>query len=209
MRQRFFQKIHDEEKRIRDAVDAIRKGGVVIRQTDTIPGFAADATNDAAVKKLFEIKVRKEYKSFILLCSDVEMVKNYVREIPAVAFEILNAAENLPITLIYPSAKNIAPTLMREDGTVAIRIPKHDQTQKLISKTGKPIVSTSVNFSGEKSAASLDEIHFSLAAMADYILYAEKISGIAQPSIVISLSGEKPVLIREGMMNEKLRALFR
>ncbi len=205
---KIYSKIVDVEKRIHDAAEIIMNGGIVIHQTDTIPGFAADATNDEAVKRLFTIKGRKEDKSFILLCASMEMIAHYVTEIPASAKEFIKASGNIPLTLIYPSAKNIATTLQREDGTVAIRIPKHDQTLKLISKTGKPIVSTSANFSGEPAAVFMDEIHYSLAAKADFVLYAEKSAVDAQPSTVVSLTSEKPILIREGLMSEELKNIL-
>ena len=107
---------------IQEAVRILREGGVILYPTDTVWGIGCDATNEAAVARVFEIKRRSEAKSLVLLASDLNMVAKHVREIPSIAIDLVEV-NDAPMTLIYPGAQYLAPNAVAADGSVGIRIP--------------------------------------------------------------------------------------
>src|SRR6056297_672537 len=106
---------------IKKALEILRNGGVILYPTDTIWGLGCDATNAAAVQRIYEIKEREDSKSMLVLVHAGAMLPSYVDEIPEVAWELLEAATE-PLTVIYPGAKNLAPNLVGADGTIGIRV---------------------------------------------------------------------------------------
>ena len=133
---------------IKNALEVLRKGGVILYPTDTIWGIGCDATNDAAVKRVYEIKKRADSKSMLVLMENLNLLERYMQEVPEIAYSLIEVTEK-PMTIIYPDAKNLAPNLLGEDGSVGIRITSERFTQQLIQRFRKPIVSTSANISGE------------------------------------------------------------
>src|SRR3569833_890979 len=132
------------------AFKVVQEGGIILYPTDTIWGIGCDATNTEAVKKIFKLKQRDEAKSMIILLDTENKLESYVREVPAVAYDLIEYAEN-PLTLVMPGAKNISPALISGDGSVGVRVCKHDFCQQLIQRMRKPLVSTSANVSGQPS----------------------------------------------------------
>ena len=107
---------------IQEAVEILRKGGVILYPTDTVWGIGCDATNEAAVARVFEIKRRSEAKSLVLLACDLDMVAKHVKQIPSIAIDLVEV-NDAPMTIIYPGAQYLAPNAVAEDGSVGIRIP--------------------------------------------------------------------------------------
>lgn len=175
----------DEE--INRTLETLKSGGVIIYPTDTIWGIGCDATNSEAVKKVFAIKQRAENKSLIILVDDENKLEGYVKEVPPVAWELIEYAEK-PLTIIYPGAKNLAPEVVAEDGTVAIRLVRDEFCKKLIQKFRKPIVSTSCNISGEPNAVTYKDINPRILEQADYVVNLRREdSNPARPSTIIKL----------------------
>lgn len=168
-------------------VNVLTKGGIILYPTDTIWGIGCDATNQAAVQKIFKIKKRLESKSLIILASDIEMVKDYVENIPEIAWDLVKNMDR-PTTFIYPKAKNLAKKAIASDGTVAIRVVSDEFCKQMITFFGKPVVSTSANVSGEPTALLFSKISSEIKKNVDYIvnLYHENIKEI-RPSTIIKL----------------------
>ena len=154
---------------IKKALEILKSGGVILYPTDTVWGLGCDATNEAAVSKIYSIKKREDSKSMLVLLNNSTRISAYIREVPEIAWELIDAAIN-PITLIYPGAKNLAKNLIAEDGSIGIRIPDDEFCCELIKRFGKPIVSTSANISGEKTPSVFDEISDEIKDSADYIV---------------------------------------
>src|SRR6185436_15905446 len=148
------EKIKEEAKK---AVEILKAGGTILYPTDTIWGIGCDATNETAVKKIFEIKKREESKSLIVLIDAAEKLNKYVKDVPAVAWDLVEFSEK-PLTIVYAGAVNMAKNLLSNDGTVAIRVVKNDFCVELLRKFGKPVVSTSANISGEETPLSFNGI---------------------------------------------------
>ncbi len=152
---------------IEQALQVLQKGGILLYPTDTIWGLGCDATNVAAIEKIYSIKKRDAAKSMLILCSDVKQAKNYVVSFPKAAEELLLRAQR-PTTIIYPQACNLPDVLVANDGSIGIRIPDMEFCSKLLRRFGKPIVSTSANFSGMPSPIGYNDISPELKDMVDY-----------------------------------------
>ena len=135
------------EEDIKESLNTLRQGGVILYPTDTIWGLGCDPTNEAAVNKIFKIKSRGESKSLIILVDGLSMIERYVTEIPEIVYELADVSDT-PLTIIYPRGKNLATGVCNEDGSVAIRICHDEFCRELLNRFRKPIVSTSANISG-------------------------------------------------------------
>lgn len=161
------------EDDIKNAVEVMRKGGVILYPTDTVWGIGCDATNAEAVAKVYAIKHRDDSKALICLVdSDVRM-QRYVRNVPEVAWNILELSEK-PTTVILDNAVNLAPNLIAEDGSIAMRITKEAFSKALCYRFQKPIVSTSANISGEPAAQNYCDISEELLAAVDYVCFSRR-----------------------------------
>src|SRR5579859_464164 len=145
------------KEEVAKALKVILDGGIILYPTDTIWGIGCDATNTEAIKKIFALKQRDEAKSMIILLDTENKLESYIQEVPAIAYDLIEYAEN-PLTLIMPGAKNISSALVAADGSVGIRVAKHDFCQQLIQRLRKPLVSTSANISGRPSPQTFDEV---------------------------------------------------
>jgi len=169
------------------ALKVIQEGGIILYPTDTIWGIGCDASNTEAVKKIYQLKQRDEAKSMIILLDTENKLESYVREVPSIAYDLIAYAEN-PLTLVMPGAKNISPALIGEDGTVGIRIAKHDFCQQLIQRLRKPLVSTSANLSGKPSPQNFYQVDQEIIDGVDYVVNLEQHSTeLKKPSTIMRL----------------------
>jgi L-threonylcarbamoyladenylate synthase len=183
------------EEDIKGALITLKNGGIILYPTDTIWGIGCDATNPAAVERIFKIKSRIETKSLIILADGDQMIDRYVREIPEISFELTSVSES-PLTIIYPNGKNLAEGVCSEDGSVAIRICHDVFCRELIGRLRKPIVSTSANFSGKPSPENFSQIEKSLIDSVDFVVkYRQNDRGRQVPSPVIKLEQDGTIKI--------------
>ena len=153
-------------------LETLKSGGIILYPTDTIWGIGCDATDDEAVMKIFELKNRDRNKPLIILVESEKRLQDLV-EVPAVAWDIMDLSEK-PITIVYDAPKGISKNLLAEDGSIGIRLVKDEFCKRLISKLNKPIVSTSANFSGEKSPKSFADISQKLINKVDALAEDQK-----------------------------------
>lgn len=159
---------------LKNNIESLKEGGTILYPTDTIWGIGCDATNEEACQKILSIKNRPENKSFIILVDNFAMLERYIPEFQEVCYDLVDFATK-PLTIIYPKAKGLAPSILAEDGSVGIRITNDPICQKLIRAMRKPLVSTSANLSGEKNPTCFDEIDEKIKAGVDSIV-EEKLS---------------------------------
>ena len=175
------------KQEIINSVKALANGGILLYPTDTIWGIGCDATNKNAVDKIYKIKKRDKSKSLIVLLDSIDKLEMYVKDIPPITYDLLENIDR-PLTIIYPNAINIAPNVFAEDGSVGIRIVKSAFCKELISDFGKPIVSTSANFSGETTALSYNHIAYTIKSRMDYIVGINQNQINLIPSQIIKLT---------------------
>ena len=195
---------------IQKALEVLRNGGVILYPTDTVWGIGCDATDPEAVAKIYAIKNREDSKSLVLLASDMDMICRYVKEIPEMAVQLVEVNDK-PMTIIYPGAvvgpspvtssavertlpkadrRCLAFNTVAEDGTVGIRIPMMDFCQQLVSKLGRPLVSTSANISGEPTPKKFSEISEQIRSAVDHIV---------DPSLERGSTGQSSSIIKVGL----------
>ena len=189
--------MNDEKlkEEVRKACEILKNGGIILYPTDTIWGIGCDATNEVAVKRVYELKHREDSKAMLVLLDDVGKLASYV-EVPDVAYELLEVNDK-PMTIIYPNAKNLAKNLIAQDQTIGIRITSETFTKALLYRFRKPIVSTSANISGEPSPRCFAEISEVVKAAVDYVVdfRQEETTNPAPSSIVkLGVGGEIQII---------------
>lgn len=151
------------------AVEVLRAGGVIVYPTDTVWGVGCDATNPESVARVYALKRSENKKGMIVLVDSIDNVARYFRAVPPVAWDLLECADK-PLTLILPGAVGVAPNLIPEEGTLAVRVPDHEFCRKLLRKFGRPLVSTSANLSGGATPKRFDEIDEAIRSGADLVV---------------------------------------
>lgn len=183
---------------IKKACEVLQKGGVILYPTDTVWGIGCDATNEEAVRRVYEIKKRADSKAMLVLVDSPVKVDFYVKDVPMVAWDLIEMATR-PLTIIYDGARNLASNLIAEDGSVGIRVTNEEFSRQLCFRFRKAIVSTSANISGEPAAAVFSEISEEILNAVDYVVdYRREETGHPKPSSIIRLgAGGVVKIIRE------------
>jgi L-threonylcarbamoyladenylate synthase len=185
---------------IQKALEVLRRGGVILYPTDTVWGIGCDATNPEAVAKVYDIKNREDSKSLVLLASDMDMICRYVKEVPEMAIQLVEVNDK-PMTIIYPGAvvgekgsaqsnHVLAYNVVAEDGTVGIRVPMMEFCQQLVSRFGRPIVSTFANISGQATPKKFSEISDDIKSAVDMTV---------DPTLERGATGKSSSIIKVGL----------
>jgi len=181
---------------IKNAFDVLVAGGLILYPTDTIWGIGCDATNEDAVRRVYELKKRTDSKALITLIDNPVKLDFYIDVVPDVAWDLIELSDK-PLTIIYDNARNIASNLIAEDGSLAIRVTKEKFSQELCKRFRKAIVSTSANVSGETSPSNFNEISEEIKNGVDYIVnYRQDDISKSKASSIIKLgkSGEVKII---------------
>ena len=179
------------------ATDVILSGGTCIFPTDTVYGLGANALDDSAVDKLFEIKGRDKNKQISVLIADYEDILK-IAEIPTrKEGKLMEKFWPGPLTIILKRKENIANSAAAGGDTIGVRMPDSDIARNLIREVGLPLATTSVNMSGNKPAISINDIDEEVADKVDFILEGEE-SPLKVASTVVKIEDGKPVILREG-----------
>lgn len=180
---------------IKNAVEVLRKGGVILYPTDTVWGIGCDATNAEAVSRVYAIKHRDDSKALICLVDSDARLQRYVRDVPAVAWELLDVVTK-PTTVILDGAVNLAPNLIADDGSIALRITQEPFSKELCYRFQKALVSTSANISGESAAANYCDISDDIINAVDYVCFSRRQEHKPHtPSSIIKLKANGEVTI--------------
>ena len=184
-----------QQEDIKNAVEVLRKGGVILYPTDTVWGIGCDATNPEAVKRVYDIKHRDDSKALICLVDSDARLQRYVRNVPNVAWDIFELATK-PTTVILDDAVNLAPNLIADDGSIALRITQEAFSKELCFRFQKALVSTSANISGEPAAQNYCDISEELLNAVDYVCWTRRQEHKPHtPSSIIKLTEDGVVTI--------------
>ena len=178
-------------------IETLKSGGTILYPTDTIWGIGCDATNIDAINKIFEIKKREKNKSMIILVESAKRLQDLV-EVPEMAWEIMDLSEK-PVTLIYDNPKGLPKEILAEDGSIGIRLVDDLFLKKIITKLNKPLISTSANFSGEKSPMKFSDISKELVNAVDFVAEEnhDKISEFSGSSVIRIWNDGRIKVLRE------------
>ena len=188
----------DYAEDVKKAVQVMRDGGIVLYPTDTVWGIGCDASNSAAVRRIFELKRRSDSKAMLSLIDSDAKLNYYVPDVPDVAYDLMDLSEK-PLTIIYDGVRHLAPELVADDGSAGIRVTKEEFSRELCARMGGAVVSTSANISGEPSPHCFSEISQEIIKGVDYVIaYRQNDKSQAVPSSIIKLgAGGLIKVIRE------------
>lgn len=175
-------------------IEALQNGKTILYPTDTIWGIGCDATNEEACKRILEIKQRPANKSFILLADSFQMIEKYVPDFPAICYDLVDLAEK-PLTIVYPGARGLAPSVLAEDGSVGIRLTKDPTCLALIRSMRKPLVSTSANLSGQPFPTNFQSIDPQIKSQVDAIVETRLTEELTSPSQIIKIGLDSSVKV--------------
>ncbi len=193
---------------LQEALRVLREGGIIVYPTDTVWGIGCDATNEAAVAKIYALKQREDSKSMLVLLDSAAKLDYYV-DVPEAAEMLLETINDQmvndqmvnakPLTLIYPNARHLAPNLIAEDGSIGIRITNEAFSKALCAQLKHPVVSTSANISGHPTAHFFHEIEEAILNGADYVCrFRREDETPHEPSSIIKVNADSTfVIIRQ------------
>ncbi|CAH0335902.1 threonylcarbamoyl-AMP synthase [Flavobacterium sp. CHNK8] len=196
-----FIKIYENnpnEAAIAKVVKTLRDGGLVIYPTDTVYGLGCDITNTKALERIAKIKgIKLDKANFSFICHDLSNLSDYVKQIDTPTFKILKRALPGPYTFILPGNNNL-PKEFKKKTTVGIRVPNNSIVLEIVKQLGNPIVSTSIRDEDDVIEYTTDpELIFEKwQNLVDLVIdggYGDNVG-----SSIIDLSGDEPVVIREG-----------
>jgi L-threonylcarbamoyladenylate synthase len=173
------------EKEIVNALKVLKDGGIILYPSDTIWGIGCDATNDKAVKKIYELKKRAKSKALIILIAEYANMYKLLDQVSPNAFKYMH--ESKPTTVIFDNIKNISKDAIATDGSAAVRLVKDKFCENLILKLGQPIVSTSANLSGRENPKKFTDISMELKNNVDYVVNLRQEEIMDSPSSIIKL----------------------
>ncbi len=196
-----FIKIYEDkpsESAVARVVKILREGGIIIYPTDTVYGLGCDITNSKALERIARIKgIKLEKANFSFICSDLSNLSDYVKQIETSTFKLLKRLLPGPYTFILPGNNNL-PKDFKKKTTVGIRVPANNIALEIVRQLGNPIVSTSIRDDDEVLEYSTDpELIFEKwQHLVDAVVDGGY--GDNNASTVVDLSGNEPVILREG-----------
>ncbi|MGB3150443.1 MAG: L-threonylcarbamoyladenylate synthase [Maribacter sp.] len=179
---------------INKSIEALEKGGLILYPTDTVWGIGCDATNEAAVNKIYDLKNRDKNKALICLVGNDAMLEKYIETVSDLAYDIMDLSTK-PTTIIYDNPKGIAQNLIVADKTLAVRVASDKFCQYLINKFKKPIVSTSANIEGSATPKSFKEIDRAILTGVDYVVNLHRETTVSNSSSIIRLGNDGTVIV--------------
>ena len=200
---RKMDKMRFDKEDLQAALRVLRDGGIIVYPTDTVWGIGCDATNAEAVQRIYQLKQREDSKSMLVLLDSPAKLNYYIADIPDAAWALLEATEDQspitndqspiakPLTIIYPNARNLAPNLIAEDGSIGIRITSDPFSKALCAQLKHPIVSTSANISGEPTPRVFRDINGVILDHSDYCcLFRREDDTPHEPSSIIKINAD-------------------
>lgn len=189
-----------DERKLRQVVECLKNGGIIIYPTDTVYSMGCDIFNTKAVEKLSKIKgIKLQHNNFSIVCHDLSNIATYAK-VSNNTFRLLKRALPGPFTFILPATGDLPKTLQTKRKTIGIRIPDHEIPLKIIEMLGNPIITTSVKDDIDDMLEYPNEIEVI------YSQNAEKVDIIIdggwcgiEPSTVVLAVDDDFEVIREGI----------
>ena len=177
------------------AADVLREGGLLIYPTDSVYGLGCDLFNKNAVEKIYQCKGNDKRKLLSFICPDLRGISEYAY-VSNSAYKLMRRLLPGPYTFILNATRQVPKILLEKRKTVGIRVPDHVVCQALLAEFGRPIISTSACLHNQDYLSDPDEIAATFENLADLFLDAGP--GGLEPSTIIDLTGEEPVVVRQG-----------
>ncbi|QQR88640.1 MAG: threonylcarbamoyl-AMP synthase [Myxococcales bacterium] len=184
---------HPEPHKIRQAVEALRHGGVIAYPTDSTYGLGCDAFQKKAIDQLYRIKQLAKDHPLTLLCPDLSQIAKYA-VVDNQSYRLMRRLVPGPYVFVLSATKEVPKLLMRKRRTVGIRVPDHPVVHALLAEYGGPLVSTSASYQGDilRDPAEIAARFPAVAEILDVEL------GGMHPSTIVDLTSDVPAILREG-----------
>jgi tRNA threonylcarbamoyl adenosine modification protein (Sua5/YciO/YrdC/YwlC family) len=176
-------------------VDCLKQGGVIAYPTDTIYGLGCDIFNKKGIKRLYQIKQRDPRKPFSFICANLSDISNYA-QVSNFSFKIMKRYLPGPYTFVLAATRIVPDILTTRQKTVGIRIPANPIALAIVENLGHPLVTTSVNISGDEPCYDPQDIEDAIGRQLDMVVNGGTIMG--EPSTVISLVDDRLEVLRQG-----------
>ena len=188
--------------KLKEPAELIRNGGIVVFPTETVYGIGANALNENAIKKLYDIKKRPLNKPISLLVNSIDMIEQVAKDITKLDYALIKAFFPGPLTIILKK-KDIVPNIVTANqDTVGIRMPANEIALKLIDYVGSPIATPSANISGKPSGINLKDIMEDFDGKVDCFI-DDGPSKIGLASTIVQVVDGVPHILRQGSISEK------
>lgn len=187
---------------IREIARVLANNSVIVYPTDSFYGLGANCFSQKALHKIFEVKKRPSSKGLPVLVSGLEMAEGMAAELPPIFNTLASRFWPGPLTLVLKAASHLPAELVGPGRTIGVRLPAFPWLQALIRETGVALVTTSANISGEGEIDLAEEVIRVFKGKVELIVDGGRTPG-GKPSTVVDLTGEKPILIREGVLGIK------
>ena len=191
---------------VNSLVNILNNSGIAVIPTDTVYGLVGDATNENVIKRVFLIKQRENSKPLLILISNFDMLKKYVKNISSLELGIINKFWPGPLTIIFQNKKNLSDVLTANKSEIAIRMPNDERLLDLINKLDKPIIATSANIAHKKTITSIDLLEDKIKNNVDYIYDGVFLED--NPSTIIKVIDNKVIIVRDGIISKDIKNYF-
>ena len=188
------------------AAQVLRNGGIVVMPTDTVYGLTCGITHHDAIRRIYKLKDMDPKKPLSVLVNDMSMVGRYAKGVSTPAYRLLKRVLPGPYTFIFQASAEVPKIMLRKRRTIGIRMPDNPIALALLQEMGEPLLSSSIRDPEHDFVNDPDEIERSLEK--DVELVIDGGIQLPLPSTVIDLSGDEPVLIREGKGDVETLELF-
>ena len=185
---------------VREAAEALLRGGIVAFPTDTVYGLSVALMDPAAVEFLHRLKRRPPDLSVISLVADPDDIHPLVADVPEVAQHLIERFWPGPLSIVFKASPLVPESVLGGGGTVALRVPKHALSHELLRAVGGPLVSSSANLSGQPPARDAEEVIAAFGNQLDVILDGGPTQG-TQPTTLVDVSSGKLELLRAGALD--------
>jgi L-threonylcarbamoyladenylate synthase len=192
--------VHDQE--IDNALAILRRGGLVAFPTETVYGLGADASNPAALKKLYAVKGRPTGHPVIVHLADVSQLPQWARDVPPAAAKLAAKFWPGPLTLIMRRAQHVSDAVTGGQDTVGLRIPSHPIAHALLTKFGGGVAAPSANRFGRVSATTAQHVRQEFGGSVELVLDGGQ-SEVGIESTIVDVTGKQPVLLRPGHISAR------
>jgi L-threonylcarbamoyladenylate synthase len=191
---------NEAPENLASAVEALKRGDVIVFPTETLYGLGADALNEAAVEKVFQLKGRDPGNPIPVLVANQEMLDTLIAKVPTAAQRLIDQCWPGPLTLVLPGRKNIPRYLCNSSGGVGVRISSGPIAASLVHGLGRPLTATSANLSGKEPARTLQEAKNYFASQVDVFIEGGTLNS-QSGSTVVEVMDDSIKIIREGEIN--------
>ena len=186
-----------DEEELKKCIETINKGGLVIFPTETVYGIGANAYNEEAVRKIYEVKMRPDEKPLSIMVSSIDEISKYAIISNEIEEKIIKKYMPGPITIVLKKKPGVFDYISSGKDTIGIRIPDNEIILKILKEAKLPIVAPSANISGKPSGIILSEILKDFDGKVDICIDGGK-AKLSEPSTIVKVVDNKPVILRQG-----------